>query len=126
MLSKVYVVVEYGGQYEDRWEHIVGVCSTPEVADSLKASIEYIYDPSNYTINQDTWYNMMDRLCEAEEDGFQYESEIEALHTLFPEYSKEDIEKAKTLYDYSNDYGGVSIVETDFYVEIPNETLYAN
>lgn len=125
MANKVYVVVEYGGQYEDSWEHIVGVCSTPEVADSLKASIEYAYDPANYEISQDTWYKMMDRLCEAEEDGLEYENEIEVLHELFPEYSKKDIEEAKMLYEDISDYTGVRIVETDFYIEIPNKT-YAN
>ena len=38
--SKVYVVSKCGGEYEDRWEHIVGVCSSPELADLLKHKIE--------------------------------------------------------------------------------------
>lgn len=38
--SKVYVVSKCGGEYEDRWEHIVGVCSSSELADLLKYKIE--------------------------------------------------------------------------------------
>lgn len=38
--SKVYVVSKCGGEYEDRWEHIIGVCSSSELADLLKHKIE--------------------------------------------------------------------------------------
>ena len=38
--SKVYVVSKCGGEYEDRWERIVGVCSSSELADLLKHKIE--------------------------------------------------------------------------------------
>ena len=37
--SKVYIVSEFGGEYKDKWEHLVGVCSSLELAEELKTKI---------------------------------------------------------------------------------------
>lgn len=39
-MTKVYVVSKCGGDYEDSWEHIVGICSSSELADCLRNKIE--------------------------------------------------------------------------------------
>ena len=106
MRSKVYVVVEFGGFYEDAWEHIIGVCSTSELADKLKAQIEEEHDPSNCVISEEDWESISDRLYEAEESGYEYEDTVSGIKGLFPEYS-EDL-----------DWGGVVVREIDFYTEL--------
>ena len=57
--SKVYVVSKYGGEYEDRWEHIVGVCSSSELADLLKYKIE-----EQHTSDYDSDEELEEDLCE--------------------------------------------------------------
>ena len=118
MASKVYVVIEFGGMYEDAWEHIIGVCSSSELADELKSKVEKEHDPSDPVISKEDWENITDRLCEAEEEGFEYETTEEGIKQLFPEYSIEDIRKAITLYDDIRDWCGVEIREIDFYTEL--------
>ena len=120
MRSKVYVVVEFGGFYEDAWEHIIGVCSTSELADQLKAQIEEEHHPSNCAISEENWENIFDRLCEAEESGYEYEDTVSGIKGLFPEYSEEDIKQAMELYYDGLDWGGVKIREIDFYTELPD------
>lgn len=118
LMTKVYVVVEFGGMYEDSWEHIVGVCSTPELADEIKARIEEKHNSSNSVISVEDWESITDRLCEAEESGYEYEDTVSGIKGLFPEYSNEDIEKAIVLYDDYLDWTGVMIKEIDFYTKL--------
>lgn len=118
MRSKVYVVVEFGGFYEDAWEHTIGVCSTSELADKLKAQIEEEHDPSNCVISEEDWESISDRLYEAEESGYEYEDTVSGIKGLFPEYSEEDIKQAMKLYDDCLDWEGVVVREIDFYTEL--------
>lgn len=118
MRSKVYVVVEFGGFYEDAWEHTIGVCSTSELADELKAQIEEEHDPSNCVISEEDWESISDRLYEAEESGYEYEDTVSGIKGLFPEYSEEDIKQAMKLYDDCLDWEGVVVREIDFYTEL--------
>lgn len=118
MRSKVYVVVEFGGFYEDAWEHTIGVCSTSELADKLKAQIEEEHDPSNCVISEEDWESISDRLYEAEESGYEYEDTVSGIKGLFPEYSEEDIKQAMKLYDDHLGWGGVVVREIDFYTEL--------
>ena len=118
MRSKVYVVVEFGGFYEDAWEHIIGVCSTSELADKLKAQIEEEHDSSNCVISEEDWESISDRLYEAEESGYEYEDTVSGIKGLFPEYSEEDIKQAMKLYDDYLDWGGVVVREIDLYTEL--------
>lgn len=118
MRSKVYVVVEFGEFYEDAWEHTIGVCSTSELADKLKAQIEEEHDPSNCVISEEDWESISDRLYEAEESGYEYEDTVSGIKGLFPEYSEEDIKQAMKLYDDHLGWGGVVVREIDFYTEL--------
>lgn len=118
MRSKVYVVVEFGGFYEDAWEHTIGVCSTSELADKLKAQIEEEHDPSNCVISEEDWESISDRLYEAEESGYEYEDTVSGIKGLFPEYSEKDIKQAMKLHDDHLGWGGVVVREIDFYTEL--------
>ena len=59
LTSKVYVVSKCGGEYEDRWERIVGVCSSSELADLLKHKIE-----EQHTSDCDSDEEWEEDLCE--------------------------------------------------------------
>lgn len=118
MRSKVYVVVEFGGFYKDAWEHTIGVCSTSELADKLRAQIEEEHDPSNCVISEEDWESISDRLYEAEESGYEYEDTVSGIKGLFPEYSEEDIKQAMKLYNDYLDWEGVIVREIDFYTEL--------
>lgn len=114
--SKAYAVIEYGGEWEDKWEHIIGVCSSPELADELKNRTEESHDSTRCAIDEDTWNNMCDALYDYEEEhGMVFDSNLEGLLTLFPKYSVEDLELAENVYDIS-DYHGVMVIEVDLYM----------
>lgn len=114
--SKVYVVIEYGGEWEDSWEHILGVCSTPELADALKNKIEESHSKS-INISCENWNEMYEKLIEYEEEAGKYfENILDGLLFLFPDYKAEDIEDAVQRYYYQeDDYVGVRIEEIDFF-----------
>ena len=118
MVSKVYAVIEFGGEYEDAWEHIIGVCSSSELADELKSKVEKEHDPSDSVISEEDWESITDRLYEAEEEEFEYDDTVSGVKELFPEYSSKDIEKAMKLYDDYSDWSGVFVREIDFYTEL--------
>lgn len=118
MVSKVYAVIEFGGEYEDAWEHIIGVCSSSELADELKSRVEKRHDSSNLAISEEDWESITDRLYEAEEEGFEYDSIVSGVKRLFPEYSEEDIIQAEKIYDDYSDWSGVFVREIDFYTEL--------
>lgn len=114
--SKVYVVIEYGGEWEDSWEHILGVCSTPELADALKNKIEESHS-RNINISCDEWDEMYEELAEYERGTGKYFEDIQdGLLFLFPDRKAEDIEDAVERYFYQeDDYVGVRIEEINFF-----------
>lgn len=114
--SKVYVVIEYGNKWEDSWEHILGVCSTSELADTLKNKVEELHS-KNINISPDDWNEMYDKLAEYEEESGEYFDDIlDGLLFLFPNYKVEDIEDAVERYFYQeDDYIGVRIEEIKFF-----------
>lgn len=114
-MTKAYIVTEYGGQYEDAWHHVIGVCSTLELAEQIRAQIKEPHDPSNCAISRDDWESMTVRLWDAEDEGYEYDDDISAIKELFPQYSIEDIKKAQQLYDDDSDWCGVMIQEVNFY-----------
>lgn len=114
--SKVYVVIEFGGEWEDFWENILGVCSTPELADALKNKIEESHS-RNINISCDEWNEMYEKLAEYEEKtGDDFDNILDGLLFLFPEYKAKDIEEAIEKYFYQrDDYVGVRIEEINFF-----------
>lgn len=112
--SKVYYVYEYGGEYEDRWEHSIGVCSSLELAQELKA----LNESSRMTENSiyDEYESMLHDLWEYKLEKEEVcENEIEDLLKLFPNYTREELEKAEEIYWNYSDYIGTMIREINFY-----------
>lgn len=113
--SKVYYVYEYGGEYEDKWERAIGVCSSLELAEKLKAQAEAPHQVE-CSISEEEYSDMLGVLFEYEEEqGEIFEDEIEELLKLFPKYTREELEAAVRKYSSYDDYIGVNIEEIDFY-----------
>ena len=89
-LSKVYIVSEYGDEYEDRWEQVIGVCSSYKLAEELKN--KYLASKEVKTnISEEEYGKMLDYLCDYEaEHGAICESEAEGVKKLFPNYNPKD------------------------------------
>lgn len=110
-----FLVTTYGGEYEDKWESHVGVCTTRELAEELKQKI--IRSHAKPTkISEDRWSEMYDAVLESDlemDDDF-----IQVMYSLFPEYSKEDIDQAYRVYESYDDFAGVSIKEIELFETI--------
>ena len=118
MSSKVYVVEEFGGQYEDSWSHIVGVCTSSELADKLKAKIEESHNKS-CKITEEEWHNIMQTIDDWEEDHLEFDTIINGVKFLFPDqYTDKDIQEALDKYGGYDDYCGVFIQEVPYYTNI--------
>ena len=111
---KVYIVIEYGGEWEDSWEHISGVCSSLELAQKLADKIKQAHSGPE-SISKDEY----EELCKAVSD-YEYNHDVtlgdtmsEAIPKLFSEYSKEDIDKAIIAYDNYDEWCGVKIRRED-------------
>ena len=116
-MTKVYVIIEYGGMYEDAWEHIIGVCSTPELADELKAKVEETHN-KECKITEDEWCSINEEIYRWEEDHSEFDSIYDAVHFLFPEYEDQDIQDAIDKYDSYDDYSGVRIQEVSYFTNL--------
>lgn len=113
--SKVYIVSEFGGEYEDKWEHPVGVCSSLELAEELKNKILASREIKT-NISEEEYEEMLDYLYEYEDEhGAICEEEAEGVKKLFPDRNPEDIDAIDKAYFSYNDFGGVYIKEIDFY-----------
>lgn len=113
--TKVYIVSEYGGEYEDKWEHAIGVCSSLELAEQLKAETLAARE-IKCNISEEEFNKMLDYLYDYEEEhGSICDSEEEGLQKLFPDKDPKDIEIAcERCFSY-DDFTGVDIQEVDFY-----------
>ena len=114
--SKVYIVSEYGGEYEDKWEHIIGVCSSISLAEELEAKALAAREGVKSNISEDELNKMLSYLYQYEEEhGEICDSEEEGLQKLFPDKDPKDIENACKQYFSYDDSTGVYIEEVDFY-----------
>lgn len=114
--SKAYCISKYGGDYEDSWTEVVGICSSFQLAQELKAQIEESLN-SECSITEEEYFDMCTNLSQESEDNKEFEelSELEGLIKLYPQYTKEEIEKAYEKYEESYDSIIVEIKEIDFY-----------
>lgn len=113
--SKIYIVSEYGGEYEDKWEHAIGVCSSLELAEQLKAEALAARE-IKCNISEEEFNEMLDYLYNYEEEhGSICDSEEEGLQKLFPDKDPEDIEIACDRYFSCDDFSGIYIDEVNFY-----------
>lgn len=118
---KLYVVSSYGGEWEDSWEHLEGVCSTLEVAEKLKHKIEELHNKVA-PIPEDVWDSMMDELYSSDFDEADL---IKHLYEMLPEYSKADIEQAYKVYERTCDnFAGVNIEEIELFETISDVAYY--
>lgn len=121
---KKFVVSSYGGEWEDKWERVVGICPTLEVAKELEQKIIKIHTPKEALITREQWDEMYNDLYEKCPES-NFKSFIEDMCRLFPEYSKEDIELAQEIYDSDyDDFSGVLIEEIEFFETISDVTNY--
>ena len=113
--SKVYIISEYGGDYEDRCEQIIGVCFSPKLAEELKT--EFLASKEVKTnISIEEYEKMLDYLLEYEDkNGSICDSEAEGIKKLFPDYDPKDIDAIDKKYFSYDDFGGVDIKEANFY-----------
>ena len=115
---KVYYVYEFGGEFEDKWEHGLGVCSTLELAKELqKQSKDFHATFKTPPIQYDTFMDMVDavREYEIENDVYFGEDYIDQMVKMFPQYSKEELELTdRLMYEY-NDYIDTNIIELNYY-----------
>ena len=113
MNSKVYAVIEHGGTYDDSWQHLVGVCSSSELADELKAKIEESHNKP-CRISEYDWNKMNEELWDYEGEHGPFDDLIIGMKTLFPHYSEYELVEAADKYDSHNDYVGVCIFEVPY------------
>lgn len=117
MKNKVYAVITHGGEYEDSWEDISGICSTSEIAETLKSKIEEQYDESKLSITRDEWEQLYEAVVEKEvSEDVEYESVSDGIVALFPNYNIEDLKKAEAIYE--GEYKYTTIEEINFYDDI--------
>ncbi len=116
---KVYTVIKFGGEYEDKWEVIDSVYASRESAEKRVKEIEGGLTAS---ITYEEW----DRLVE-EVDYYEYEQEeyfdnlIDGILFLHPEWVGTEVEanlkEAELAYHQNEDTYGALIAETEFYNE---------
>lgn len=99
-IKEVYVVSEYGGEYEDKWEHVVGVFSTEDLAK------EYVKEckKNKGLIPREIYKKLLLELDEKVDDPECEHSEAYWINQLHPEYSIEQIEKTDYSYYYGDSY----------------------
>ncbi len=114
-MDKVYIVSEYGGEYEDKWEKPIGVCSSLKLAEELrdKALAERIIKTN---ISEEEYKQMLDYLYDYEDEhGSICEDECEGIKKLFPDKDPKDIDAINVKYFNYNDFGGIDITEVNLY-----------
>lgn len=103
----VYIVMEYGGNYEDSYSSIYAVCSTLETAVKQKEECESLHRPC---MPRDEWDDLIkeleryeDMMCSKDESFTvfgTYADGILALHKDDPsfKYSATDLYRTETCY----------------------------
>lgn len=110
-MSKVYVVVEYGGEWEDSWESINVVCKSIESAENVKHLIELEHLPPKL-IDANTWDDMVDSVWD-ETDVDDVDLLDFLLSKFSDKYPEEEITKAYSYYQSNYDWAGVYIKESN-------------
>jgi len=112
-MSKVYTVIEYGGEYEDKWEHVVGICSTLEIADALKAAIEAEHEKECTGISIDEIGQVIEDYDDTYPDDFDID--WNKLQKMAPEHTAKEWKSAYTQHYDWDDWCGVDTQEIEFY-----------
>lgn len=113
-MNKAYLVIESSSEYYKSFEKIIGVCTTPEIADALKESVEQKNNELSTSITEEEWGMLYETLMD-NDDVIDFSDVPEGIAKLFPEYSIEDIKNASLIYEYDRN---IYIEEVDVYNDI--------
>ena len=95
--KKIYVVSSYGGQYEDRWEHIECAFLTREAAQNFIIEKNAIANK----VDDELYDTISELICEKEEELWELFYDIHTME-LLPGKSEEEYNKMSKA---SNPYG---------------------
>jgi hypothetical protein len=112
-MRKCYVVTEYGGEYEDKWETIIGIYLSKESAEKAK---QFSENSRKYSgVYTDDFLDKLEEEVEnyeQEHDRF-FDSIEEGVLYLHPEYSKDEnlLHDLQMRRNYFMDYEFTDIAE---------------
>lgn len=119
-MKKCYIVTEYGGEWEDKWESILGVYMSKESAEKAKLENEKSHSYTSPYSNEyfDTLMEEVDNY-EFEHD-FNFDSYRDGVLQIHPELARqpgflENLDVWEHNYYEFHDYFGTSISEHDLY-----------
>lgn len=117
-MKQVYVVTEYGGEWEDRWTRVIGVCATKERAEQLQEESRKKNSLNNpipeFEELYDKYCNWWEQKRCKEDSNYFDTNYIDGIAKMFPQYSKEELEQADKAY-FSLDYIDTTIETINFY-----------
>lgn len=106
-MEKIWLVIEYGGEYEDKWEHILYAFHTKEEAEQFEK--EWNEEQIKDVLDEELWWKLYDEISD---DFCDDMFDAELIHKLHPEYSLEVLKKTDNFY--FNDQSDVYIKEVNF------------
>lgn len=119
-MKKCYIVTEYGGEWEDKWESILGVYMSKESAE--KAKLENEKSHSYTSPYSDEYFDtLMEEVDNYEfEHDFNFDSYRDGVLQIHPELAEqpgflENLDVWEHNYCGFPDYFGTSISEHDLY-----------
>lgn len=116
-MKKCYVVTEYGGEYEDKGESIIGIYLSKESAEKAK---QFSENSRKYSgVYTDDFLDKLEEEVEnyeEEQDRF-FDSIEEGVLYLHPEYSKDEnlLHDLQIRRDYFREYSFTDIKEYELY-----------
>lgn len=111
-MCKVYIVYKEKDDPISYYHKIIGVCATKELAEELVSKT--IQENEHCNISEDQWVNLIEEYNKRSSIPWDIiEYNIDELVEMFPDISKEDIEKAYELY--AGVEPTIDIIESDFY-----------
>lgn len=125
-MNKVYAVVEFGGEYEDSWEHTIGICSTVELADLLKEYSIQSHKPKVAKISEEEWSKINEEMYNREEVANSDEDFETLVPKYYPQYTSQDVSEAICAYDLYDDYFDTVIREIPFFTNEEELPAYGN
>lgn len=110
-MKTVFVVIEYGGEDDYKWDKIIGVCTTKELAEQLQEKSR----KENSLPSPIPEFEALYDLYLDHEPKYPPNNYIDGMAEMFPQYSREQLEQAdRAMFNY-NDYIDTQIEEVKFY-----------
>lgn len=114
--KELYIVIEFGGEYEDRWQIVHGVFSTKELAETFVNN--HVAEQNKGILDEETYDTLWEELDDIWnslpiEDRVNKSYE-ELIHERHPEYSVEQLIKTDEYHSYWY-HGSFSINKLNYY-----------